>query len=182
MALTELWRTDVFQSKTNRFITSEQIIIQKDPRERYPNDKSAGVTLMLSPRIAKKVMSFVSQGERICWTHIRGPTYNLFVIVVYLSHRGRVSPSQEDTLADLQKVLSQIPERDYTCILGDINEQLTGEVERATDKWVGGAPSANSAKIIEFLQLNGLVAANTMFKPKKYHSVCTFLQTAQKTT
>ena len=110
---------------------------------------------MLSPRMAKKVEKFGSEGERVVWVRLRGPTCNLFVIAVYLSHRGRVSPSQDDTLADVQKVIAQVPEHDCVCILGDFNEQIAGNVPETTGKWVGGSPSTNSNKIIEFLQLNG---------------------------
>ena len=80
LALTELWRNqhrNVFQSRNKQFITSEQILIKEGPRAgqpRFPDDKAAGVAITLSARMAKKVMSFGSQGERVCWVHLRGPT------------------------------------------------------------------------------------------------------------
>ena len=140
MALTELWRNQnraVYQKRNKQFITSKQKIIKEGPnagKPRYPDDKAAGVAVMLSNRMSKKVMNFGSEGERVCWVRLRGPTCNIFVVAVYLPHRGRTSPSQDDTLADVQKVLSQVPDRDCVCLLGDFNEQLKGEVPNVTGK------------------------------------------------
>ena len=49
----------------------------------------------------------------------------------YMPHRGRVSPSQDDTLQDLHKVLTKVTKNDYICILGDLNEQLTANIQDA---------------------------------------------------
>ena len=66
------------------------------------------------------------------------------------------------------------------CLAGDFNEQLQANVQGVTGKWTGGQASANSDKIISFLRLNNLLAANTTFKPKKHKNVCTFLQTVKQ--
>ena len=133
LALTELWRNQgKFQNKTKRFIVSEQILHKDGPKKgepRFPNDRPAGVGILLSPRMTQKVHSFGSHGERICWVRLRGPFCNLYVVAVYLPHRGRVMPSQEDTLADLQKVLADIPPHDCVCLLGDFNEQLQADIQ-----------------------------------------------------
>ena len=117
---------------------------------------------MLSSRIQAKVtgMSFGSEGNRVCWVRLRGPSCNLFVVAVYLPHRGRVHPSQDDTLSDVQNVISKIPARDCICLLGDFNEQLQKEIKIVTGRWTDGPPSTNSEKIVQFLRLNNLLAAN----------------------
>ena len=181
MAITELWRNQTrYQKRNKEFIVSEPKTILKGPKKgelRYPEDKAAGVGLLLSDRIAKKVRSFGSEGERICWARIKGPVCHLFVIAIYLPHRGRTSPSQDDTLADLRKVLATVPTHDCLCILGDLNEQVEAEVQGHTGKWTAGPASRNAGKITELMRLNQLVAVNTLFRPKKNKSVCTFLQT-----
>ena len=89
---------------------------------------------MLSKRMAKKVLAFGSEGGRVCWVRLEGPTCNLFVVAAYLPHRGRTQPAQDDTLADIQKVLTQVSARDCVCVLGDFNEQLETNVEGITGK------------------------------------------------
>ena len=133
--------------------------------------------ILLSDRLEKKVTSFGSEGERVCWVRIRGPVCHLFVVAVYLPHRGRTVPSQDDTLADLQKVLSNVPAHDCMCVLGDLNEQVEANIQGLTGKWTGGPASKNADKVAQLMRLNQLVAVNTMFQPRKQHSVCTFLQT-----
>ena len=133
LALTELWRKQAkYQNATKEFIVGQAKLQQGGTQQgqpRFPNDRAAGVGILLSPRMQKKVMSFGSEGERVCWVRLRGPVCNLFVIASYLPHRGRVAPSQGDTLSDIQTVLSKVPARDCVCLLGDFNEQLEGGVK-----------------------------------------------------
>ena len=184
LAITELWRNQSkYQRKDNSFIAAEPKLIKKGPKKgqrRFPEDRAAGVGILLSPATQTKVESFGSEGERVCWVRLAGPMCPLFVIAVYLPHRGRVSPSQDDTLHDLEAVLRTVPQGDCICILGDFNEQLRGNVADRTGKFVGGPPSANANKLIELLQLHDLTAVNTFFAPKKNSTVHTFLATKQK--
>ena len=185
LALTELWRTqENFQTTTKHFTVSEPIKVKAPGSNklinRFPNDKAAGVGILLSNTAEKKVESFGSEGERVCWVRLRGPACHLFIIAVYLPHRGRVSPCQEDTLQDLHKVLNKVPSRDCVVILGDFNEQLEANIQGATGEWTGGDPSKNSEKILEFMKMYDLRAANTFFEPKKNKSTHTYLYTESK--
>ena len=181
LAITELWRNQSkFQTRSKKIIVSAPKTISKGPKKgkiRFPEDKAAGVGLLLSSRIANKVTAFGSEGERICWVWIRGPLCHLFVIAIYLPHRGRTLLSQDDTLADLRKVLSNVPSHDCVCILGDLNEQVDANIQGHTGRWTGGPASKNANKINELLRLYQLAAVNIMFQPKRNKSVCTFLQT-----
>ena len=56
----------------------------------YPDDRASGVGILLSPRMEKKVLGFGSEGARVCWVRLSGPACNLFVLAVYMPHRGRV--------------------------------------------------------------------------------------------
>ena len=101
------------------------------------------------------------------WVRFKGPTCNLFVIAVYvyMPHRGRIQPSQADTLADLEKVLRKVPKGDCICILGDMNEQLEANIQGRTGKWTAGSKSPNADKIMDLMHLHELTATNTLFKP-----------------
>ena len=135
----------------------------------------SAVDIMLSKTAEKKVMTFGSTGERVCYVRIAGPVCNLFIVAVYLPHRGRASPSQDDTIMDLHEALKKAPSKDCIILLGDFNEQLPGSVENRTGKWVGGEPSQNASKIIDLMHLYDLYAVNTHFEPKRGESVHTYL-------
>ena len=181
LALTELWRNQrKFQTGRKQFIVSKPKLVKTGPnkgKKRFPNDRAAGVGILLSKRMERKVHSFGTEGERIWWVRIKGPVCNLFIIAVYLPHRGRVEPAQEHTLNDLQKLLSNVPTRDCICMLGDFNEQLAANVDGVTGEWTGGPPSRNADKITELLRIYNLTAINTTYRPKKGKSVHTFLKT-----
>ena len=184
LAITELWRNQhKYQTKSTRFITSSPKLRTRGPdagKMRFPADKAAGVGILLSPRTQRKLMSFGSEGERVCWVRIKGPVCNLFIVAVYLPHRGRVQPNQDDTLRDLELVLAKVPRGDCVCIMGDLNEQLEGGVASRTGRWVAGQKSANADKIMQLMQLHELTAVNTTFQPKRKSALYTYLQTKCK--
>ena len=82
-----------FESK--RWIRSE--VAEKD-KQGNCNDPAAGVAILLSPRMAERVMAQGRVGARIVWVRLKGPICNLFVIVVYIPHKGRTNPSALDTI------------------------------------------------------------------------------------
>ena len=125
-------------------------------------------------------MGFGSEGERVCWVRLKGPTCNIFIVAVYMPHRGRIQPSQDDTIKDIQMVLAKIPRGDCICVLGDLNEQLESNVPNRTGKWTAAPKSKNADKIIELMHMHELTAVNTMFEPKHKSALHTFLQTERK--
>ena len=102
----------------------------------------------------------------------------MFIIAIYLPHRGRVQPNQDDTLVDLEIVLTtKVSRGDCVCIMGDLNEQIEVGVESRTGKWVAGEKSSNADKIMTMMQLHELTSMNTMFEPRRTSALHTYLQT-----
>ena len=93
-----------------------------------------------------------------------------------MPHRGRVQPSQDDTIQDLHEALKKAPTNDCIIMMGDLNEQLPGNINNHTGKWVGGKPSKNAEKILELKRMYDLYAANTHFEPKQGQTVHTYLK------
>ena len=69
LTITELWRNQSkFQTRRKKFIVSDPKLVTKGPRKgemRYPDDKAAGVGILLSDRLEKKVTGFGSEGEHM---------------------------------------------------------------------------------------------------------------------
>ena len=87
LGLTELHNTQAkvqFQHKT--WIHSAPAAIDANDK---CIDPAAGVTIMLSPRMAAKTLDTGHVGTRIAWVHLKGLVCNLFYIVVYIPHKGR---------------------------------------------------------------------------------------------
>ena len=99
---------------------------------------------------------------------------------VYIPHRARIKPTQENTLNTLIQLLKQVPKYDYIIVLGDLNEQLCANIKNRTDHWTGGAASKNADKILDIMRMYDLYAINTHFEPKKGESVHTYLSPKPK--
>ena len=154
------------QFAEKRWITSDAA--EKDENGRY-KDPAAGVVILLSKRMADKVMSWGNVGARIVWVRLAGPICNLFVVVTYIPHKGRVSPSADDTIGELHTLLKSVAKSDCIVLLGDFNCQLPRNVEGCTGKWsmTTRSDNAHGDKILDLMRAYDLFATDTLFKPVK---------------
>ena len=85
--------------KEKRWICSERSKITKQGED---PDPAAGVAILLSPRMADRILESGCVGARIAYVRLEGPVCNLFVIVPYVPHKGRKRvPYAQDTIAQL---------------------------------------------------------------------------------
>ena len=120
-----------FQDRT--WICSAQAEQDKEGRS---TDPAAGVAIMLSNRMADKLMDEGHVGTRIAWTRIAGPVCNIFFVVVYIPHKGRTSaPYVKDTIKQLKKLLETVRKSDCILLADDFNCQLQRNIEGCTGKW-----------------------------------------------
>ena len=133
-------------------------------------DPAAGVAILLSQRMARNVLSKGHVGARIVWVRLRGPICNLFVVVVYVPHKGRqVTPTASDIIQELNKLLMTVPKQDCIVLGGDFNCQLQRNVQGCTGKWsmTKQADNGHGEEMIDLMRKHDLFATGTSFKPKK---------------
>ena len=101
-------------------------------KEGKSTDPAAGVAIMLSNRMADKLLDEGHVGTRIAWVRLKGPVCNIFFIVVYVPHKGRTSaPYAEDTILQLKKLLRTVRKSECVILTGDFNCQLRRNVAGA---------------------------------------------------
>ena len=118
--------------------------------------------------------------ERIAWGRFKGPVTNIFVIGVHMPQSARKNPAQHNTLSVLRGLLTTVPSSDCIIVMGDLNVQLAACIQGVTDKWVHSSTSKNAQSMIDTMRMFELVAANTMYQPKKKMSNATFVQNVSK--
>ena len=171
----ELWRTaEQFADGTVHW-TYGKPDLDKEGNPRFPNDRAAGVGILLSKLAQSKCIAHGSPCERICWVRLKGPVINLFIVAVYMPHRNRTEPSQSDILKYLYRVFEGVPKGDCIICASDLNENLPPNVEGITGKWAFGEASKNANEMLKMLQTFELVAVNTLFQPKKGCSNATYI-------
>ena len=123
LCLTELW---------NHQTAEADFVVSTKNRK----DRAGGVGILLGPKLLPYVVKTGSEGSRIVWVRIRGPTCNLVIVGVYLAHSKRKSsPHAEHTLRKLQTFLNSLGRHECVSILGDLNAQLPRNVDGLTGKW-----------------------------------------------
>ena len=167
LGLTELHNVQTkFQGR--RWICSAAAETSKDGKS---TDPAAGVAIMLSARMADKVMSEGHVGTRIAWVRIKGPVCNIFFIVVYIPHKGRQQkPRAQDTIAQLKSLLQSIRKSDCVVLGGDFNCQLQRNVPDCTGQWSMTEKSNKNGhgdEILSLLKEYDPCAVDTYFKPAK---------------
>ena len=100
------------------------------------NDPAAGVTILLSQRMATKILDTGHVRTRISWVRLKSPVCNVFYIVAYIPHKGRtVVPRVEDTIAQLAQLLQSVRKSECVILADDFNCQLQRYVSGCTGKW-----------------------------------------------
>ena len=164
LGLTELHNNQVKQQFQGRkWICSAQAQESTDP--------AAGVAIMLSDRMADKVLDEGHVGTRIAWARIAGPICNIFFVVAYIPHKGRTTkPTATDTLEQLRKLLRTVRKSECIVLCGDFNCQLQRNVQGCTGQWcMTQRPNQNGHgdEVLELMRQNDLFAVCTLFKPKR---------------
>ena len=137
----------------------------------HSTDPAAGVAIMLSPRMADKVIGQGHVGTRIAWVRIAGPVCNIFYVVVYVPHKGRTQkPMAKDTLMQLRKLLQTVRKSDCIILAGDLNCQLQRNVQGCTGKWsmtTRANEQGHGDEVLDLMRDHDLFAVGTLFKPKR---------------
>ena len=139
-------------------------------KEGKSTDPAAGVAIMLSNRMADKLLDEGHVGTRIAWVRLKGPVCNIFFIVVYVPHKGRTSaPYAEDTILQLKKLLHTVRKSECVVLAGDFNCQLRRNVPGCTGQWsmTKRPEQGHEELILDLMRENDLFAVDTLFKPKK---------------
>ena len=121
--------------KYKRWIYSEQGEVDE---QGYDPDPAAGVTILLSSRMADRTATSNTRyvGSRIVWVRLAGPVYNIFVIVTYAPHRGRTkTPYVKDIIKQLQELLATVNKMDCVIMMGDLDCELQRNIKGCTGQW-----------------------------------------------
>ena len=96
--------------KEKRWICSDRSELNDDGID---PDPAAGVAILLSPRMANRILSSGCVGARIVWVRLAGSVCNLFIIVVYVPHRGRTrAPFAADVLEQVKELMKSMKKSD----------------------------------------------------------------------
>ena len=127
-------------------------------------DPAAGAAIILSKRMAQRLMQVQAVGTRIIWCRIEGQFYNIIFISAYVPHKTRTDPTQAQNMQELstlcQTLQTKYPD-DQMLIGADFNmppQELSGVEElirrmRGTVVVPKGSTckSAQGGRIIDFI-------------------------------
>ena len=155
-------------------ILKEKMDPQRANRERWwgnSTDPAAGVAILLSNRMAGKVLDEGRVGTCIAWSRVAGLVCNIiFFIVVYILHNERTSyPLVADTFVQLEKLLTTIRKLDCIVLRGNFDCQLHRNVKGCTGKWcMTKEPQAGHGEdVLDPVRSHDLFAVDTLFKSSR---------------
>ena len=155
----------------------------RDPHALYserppPGDKYSGCCIALSPHARRAVMHSGTVGSRIVFARLRGRPFNLFLICIYVPHKGRTEPAQVDTYCQLEELLETVPKRDAVILLGDFNSRLHRHAGngRLVGRWcMHTRADRGGTKLENLMEKHRLRAVSTYFQPAGRRAPCTYI-------
>lgn len=172
LALTELHNLQNKKSfSSRRWITSENATAVDEQGKLL--DPAAGVAILLSKRMVKKIHSKDFVGSRIAWVRLQGPTCFIFFVVVYIPHKYRNKPPYaQDTLIELDTLLRSeyVSKHDCVVVSGDLNCQLRRNVQGCTGRWAmtnKNEKTGHDKETLSLMRSFDLFAVDTRFMPER---------------
>ncbi len=140
------------------------------------NDKFSGTCIIIKNK--KYVINDGKKGSRICWVRLNGKSKNYVIVSAYLPHSQRSNPSFQDTICELDNLLTYFNHNfsnDCLIICGDFNCKVARNTEGIIGRWnIHKSSNDNGKEFTKFLRTNGLCLSSTFFCPKKNHTNCTY--------
>ena len=126
------------------------------------------VAIMVNKRVQNAVLGCNLKNHRMISVRFQGKPFSITVIQVYAPISNAEEAEAERSYEDLQDLLEQTPKKDVLFIIGGWNAEVgSQETPGVTGKFGLGMWNEAGQKLIEFLQENALVIANTLFQQHK---------------
>ncbi len=122
----------------------------------------------------KYVINDGKKGSRICWVRLNGKSKNYVIVSVYLPHSQRSNPSFQDTICELDNLLTYFNHNfsnDCLIICGDFNCKVVKEILKGIIGQMEHSQKSsndNRKEFTKFLRTNGFMFIKYIFfVPKK---------------
>ena len=127
-----------------------------------------GGASMVNKRVLHAVLRCNLKDERMIPVRFQGKPFNITVIQAFAPMRNAEEAEVEWYCEDLQDLLELISKKDVLFIKGDWNVKVgSQEILGVAGKFGLGILNEAGQRLIEFLQENTLVIANTLFQQHK---------------
>ena len=120
--------------------------------------------------MADRVLDQGYVGSRIAWIRLAGPVCKLFVVMPYIPHKGRKnSPHAQDTIRELDELLTTVNKTYCIVLMGDFNCELQRNVQGCTGQWcmTQRKDNGHGEDILVLMRKHDLFAVDTLFKPAR---------------
>lgn len=125
-----------------------------------------GVAIIVSPQIAKSVLTFIPINERMMLLRLRTSHRIMNIIQVYAPTNQK--PEDDEVVKfynDLHNTLKITKKGELTMIIGDFNSKIgAGEEDDVVGKYGLGVRNLKGDALVEFCNEQQLFVANTFFK------------------
>ena len=170
-AITETWLCNDGDKRIN--VGSDVFRLLHSSAARLPgkNRPYAGVGLMLNQRAMNSLIGHTFINERLMTAHFRCQIGILSIVIAYAPTEDKCSKVKDSFYDSLQKVLDDIPSKNFLVLAGDFNAKVGKSIIPSVigNFGVDSDISDNGHQLIDFAAYNGLSVMNTMFRHKRAH-------------
>lgn len=136
------------------------------------NEHQSGVAIMINKETAKSLIEWYPVDDRLMYARFDSKHIKLSIIQCY-SPTNEVSDEEKDTFYNnLQGIIHRTPKHDMIIVMGDMNAKVgNNNTDRETSigKHGLGEMNENGERMMDFCEMNGLIACNTLFPHKDIH-------------
>ena len=172
----ERYKLDILGLSETRWTTAGRVVLATSQTVLYsgpPNENDHhrnGVALMLSQKASKSLLEWEPVNERIITARFQSKFQKVTILQCYAPTNQADQQDKEDFYGQLQNTLDNVPRRDITIIMGDMNAKV-GSINTGRELIMGkeglGTMNENGELFSDFCAQNDLVIGGTIFSHKR---------------
>ena len=131
-----------------------------------------GVGILIAKEVRNSLLEWEAVSPRIITARFKSTARNVTVINAYAPTNLAGDDIKDQFYEQLQAVISKVPKRDLTILLGDLNAKIGSDnsgLEQVMGKHGIGTMNDNGRRFTEFCAFNSLVIGGSLFPHKHVH-------------
>ena len=132
-----------------------------------------GVGVAIRSKLAESVTAWEPVNDRLMWVRFNAKNVPTMIVSVFAPTEAADSKIKDDFYRDLDRVLKDVPSRDFLIVLGDFNARV-GCDDKTWNGVIGRygvaeEPNDNGRRLLDICASNDLCITGTLFQHKDIH-------------
>jgi len=135
--------------------------------------RSNGVGFLVHKSVSPYISDYQGISDRLAMLSLQGKNNKIVFIQVYFPTTSYPDEDVEKLYDQIQKLIDNIPQRDFLFVIGDFNARVGGlhpTYPKCVGKYTIGSNNKRGEHLVSFCSANNFYITNTFIPKRKLHT------------